>query len=115
MEMGRCSKIAVGIVVAIALASVSSQLAAAQPMVKAFSQDVQDNLTPQRTKLTMPVLAVVGEKSFGATEAILMRNVAVNVREAVAPHSGHWLMEESPAYTVALIRDFSKDPLPATR
>jgi pimeloyl-ACP methyl ester carboxylesterase len=82
---------------------------------KAFSQDVQDNLVFQRTKLTMPILAVGGEKSFGATEAVVMRNVAVNVREAVVPNSGHWLMEESPAYTVALIRDYLKDPLPATR
>jgi pimeloyl-ACP methyl ester carboxylesterase len=35
-----------------------------------------------------------------------MRNVASNVREAVVPSAGHWLMEESPTYTVALIRDF---------
>jgi hypothetical protein len=54
----------------------------------------------------MPVLAVGGEKSFGATEAVVMRNVATNVREVVVPGSGHWLMEESPAFTVALIRNF---------
>ena len=63
---------------------------------KAFSQDAEDNRVFQRTKLTMPVLAVGGEKSFGATEAVVMRNVAVNVREAVVPASGHWLMEENP-------------------
>ena len=40
--------------------------------------------------------------------------LAVNVREAVVPNSGHWLMEESPAYTVALIRDYLKDPTAAT-
>ncbi|MCU1249974.1 MAG: alpha/beta hydrolase fold protein [Edaphobacter sp.] len=81
---------------------------------KAFSQDVQDNQTFARTKLTMPVLAVGGEKSFGATEAVVFRAVAVNVREAVVPNSGHWLMEESPTYTVALIRDYLKDPSAAT-
>ena len=81
---------------------------------KAFSQDAEDNKVFQRTKLTMPVLAVGGGKSFGATEAVVMRNVAVNVREAVVPNSGHWLMEESPAYTVALIRDYLKDPTAAT-
>jgi pimeloyl-ACP methyl ester carboxylesterase len=81
---------------------------------KAFSQDAEDNRTFQRTKLAMPVLAVGAEKSFGATEAVVMRNVAVNVREAVVPNSGHWLMEESPAYTVALIRDYLKDPTAAT-
>jgi pimeloyl-ACP methyl ester carboxylesterase/uncharacterized RmlC-like cupin family protein len=75
----------------------------------AFSQDAEDNKIFQRTKLTMPVLAVGGEKSFGATEAVVMRNVAIDVREAVVPGAGHWLMEENPTYTVALIRDFLKD------
>jgi pimeloyl-ACP methyl ester carboxylesterase len=72
----------------------------------AFAQDAEDNRIFQKNKLTMPVLAVGGEKSFGATEATVMRNVAINVREAVVPGSGHWLMEESPTVTVALIRDF---------
>src|ERR1700692_3605513 len=81
---------------------------------KAFSQDVDDNQTFARTKLTMPVLAVGGAKSFGATEAVVFRAVAVNVREAVVPNSGHWLMEESPTYTVALIRDYLKDPSAST-
>src|ERR1700704_4061374 len=79
----------------------------------AFSKDAEDNRIFQRTKLTMPVLAVGGEKSFGATEAVVMRNAATNVREAVVPNSGHWLMEERPAYTVALIRDFLKNQLPS--
>jgi hypothetical protein len=79
----------------------------------AFSQDVEDNKVFQRTKLTMPVLAVGGEKSFGATEAVVMRNAATNVREAVVPGAGHWLMEENPTFTVALIQDFLKDRLPA--
>jgi len=81
---------------------------------KAFSQDAEDNKVFARTKLTMPVLAVGGGKSFGATEAVVMRNVAVNVREAVVPNSGHWLMEESPTYTVNLIRDYLKDATAAT-
>jgi pimeloyl-ACP methyl ester carboxylesterase len=75
----------------------------------AFEQDAEDNKIFQRTKLTMPVLAIGGEKSFGATEAVVMRNVATNVREAVVPGAGHWLLEESPARTVALIEDFLKD------
>jgi pimeloyl-ACP methyl ester carboxylesterase len=74
----------------------------------AFSQDVKDNEIFQRTKLTMPVLPIGGEKSFGATEAVVMRNVAVDVTGAVVPGSGHWLMEENPTATVTLIRDFLK-------
>ncbi len=80
----------------------------------AFSQDAEDNKLFLRTPLTMPVLAVGGERSFGATEAVVMRAAATNVREAVVPNSGHWRMEENPAYTVALIRDFLKDPTAAT-
>src|SRR5882762_9508804 len=78
----------------------------------AFPKDVEDNTIFQRTKLKMPVLAVGGAKSFGATEAVVMRNAATNVREAVVPNAGHWLMEESPAFTVKLIQDFLKDQLP---
>jgi pimeloyl-ACP methyl ester carboxylesterase len=72
----------------------------------AFVKDVEDNQIFQRTKLTMPVLAVGGEKSFGAQMAVVMRNAATNVREAVVPGAGHWLMEENPGFTVALLRDF---------
>jgi pimeloyl-ACP methyl ester carboxylesterase len=72
----------------------------------AFSQDAKDNKIFEQVKLTMPVLAVGGEKSFGSLQAVIMRHVATNVREAVVAGSGHWLMEERPAETVALIRKF---------
>ena len=72
----------------------------------AFSQDAKDNKVFEQTKLTMPVLAVGGEKSFGPLQAVIMRHVATNVREAVIMGSGHWLMEERPVETVALIRGF---------
>ncbi len=76
----------------------------------AFSQDAADNKIFAQVKLTMPVLAVGGEKSFGPLQAVIMRNLATNVQEAVVPGSGHWLMEESPVYTVALIRKFIDSP-----
>ena len=72
----------------------------------AFSQDAKDNKIFEQTKLAMPVLAVGGEKSFGPLQAVIMRNVATNVREAVVAGSGHWLMEERPVETIALIRGF---------
>jgi pimeloyl-ACP methyl ester carboxylesterase/quercetin dioxygenase-like cupin family protein len=72
----------------------------------AFKQDASDNRVFEQVKLTMPVLAVGGEKSFGPLQAVIMRNVATNVREAVVAGSGHWLMEERPVETVALIRGF---------
>jgi pimeloyl-ACP methyl ester carboxylesterase len=54
----------------------------------------------------MPVLAIGGEKSFGSNEAIVMRNAATNVRELVIADSGHWLMEEQPAATIAAVKAF---------
>jgi pimeloyl-ACP methyl ester carboxylesterase len=76
----------------------------------AFSEDAKDNTIFERVKLTMPVLAVGGEKSFGPLQAVIMRHVATNVREAVITGSGHWLMEERPAETVLLIRNFLDSP-----
>lgn len=72
----------------------------------AFRQDAKDNLESMKTKLTMPVLAVGGEKSFGSLEAVALRNAATKVTELVIPRSGHWLMEEEPAATVQGIEDF---------
>ena len=72
----------------------------------AFSQDAKDNKLFEQTKLTMPVLAVGGEKSFGPLQAVIMRHVANNVQEASVLGSGHWLLEEKPAETVSLIRGF---------
>src|SRR5437660_4789394 len=63
----------------------------------AFSQDAKDNRVCEETQLTMPVMAVGGEKSFGALQAVIMRHVATNVQEEVVAGSGHWLMEERPA------------------
>jgi pimeloyl-ACP methyl ester carboxylesterase len=74
---------------------------------KAFDQDAIDNkafLT--KGMLIMPVLAVGGEKSFGPMMATVMRFAATNVQEAVVPHAGHWLMEENPADTIKLLKDF---------
>jgi len=73
----------------------------------AFDQDARDNQAfASAAKLTMPVLAIGGEKSFGPTMAVVMRAAATDVRELVIPNSGHWLMEEQPAATIAAVRAF---------
>lgn len=73
----------------------------------AFDQDAIDNKAfVARGPLTMPVLAIGGQKSFGPTMAVVMRAAASNVREAVIPHAGHWLMEENPTATINAITAF---------
>ena len=73
----------------------------------AFDQDAKDNKAfLAHGKLTMPVLAVGGAASFGPTMAVVMRAAAEDVREVVIADSGHWLMEEQPAATIATLRGF---------
>jgi pimeloyl-ACP methyl ester carboxylesterase len=73
----------------------------------AFIQDAVDNKAfAEKGKLTMPVLAIGADKSFGAAMADELRFVATNVTSVVIPNSGHWLMEEQPAATIAAIRAF---------
>ena len=81
----------------------------------AFDQDVIDNHAfLAKGKLSMPVLAIGGGASFGPTMATVAEAAATDVKGAVIPGSGHWLMEEKPAETVTAIRAFL-DAKAATR
>jgi pimeloyl-ACP methyl ester carboxylesterase len=72
-----------------------------------FDQDAVDNRAfLAKGKLAMPVLALGGEKSFGLTMAETMRFAASDVSGGVVPHSGHWIMDENPEATIALVRGF---------
>ncbi|OYY92006.1 MAG: alpha/beta hydrolase [Sphingomonas sp. 28-66-16] len=74
---------------------------------KAFDQDARDNQAfLAEGLLTMPVLAIGGDHSFGANMAGVMRFAARNVQSAVIKDSGHWLIEEQPEATVAAVRAF---------
>ena len=73
----------------------------------AFSQDASDNKAfASKGKLTMPILALGAEKSFGAQQAEIMRVVGANVEGGIIANSGHWIMEEQPDATVKAVRDF---------
>ena len=73
----------------------------------AFTQDAVDNKAfSARGKLAMPVLAIGADKSFGTTQAEVLRFVASDVTGQVIANSGHWLMEEQPAATTAAIAAF---------
>jgi pimeloyl-ACP methyl ester carboxylesterase len=74
----------------------------------AFDQDAVDNkaFLAAKGKLGMPVLAIGGEKSFGPMMATVMRFAASDVTEGIIPDSGHWIMEENPTATSAMVRSF---------
>ena len=73
----------------------------------AFAQDAIDNQQLlAKGKLTIPVLAVGGDHSYGARLATEIGFAAANVRSAVIADAGHWIMEEQPEQAVALITSF---------
>jgi pimeloyl-ACP methyl ester carboxylesterase len=72
----------------------------------AFTQDAKDNQALAQKKLTMPILALGGDKSFADMQPVIMRAVATNVESGVITNSGHWIMEEQPAQTVQKIKAF---------
>ena len=73
----------------------------------AFPQDGVDNQAfLAQGKLNLPVLALGGDKSYGAGMASELGFVASNVSGGVIPKSGHWVMEENPAATTTMIVDF---------
>jgi pimeloyl-ACP methyl ester carboxylesterase len=73
----------------------------------AFTQDAIDNKAlAANGKLTMPVLALGADHSFGAQMADGVRFVATNVTGGIITDSGHWVMEEQREQTTATIVKF---------
>lgn len=74
----------------------------------AFTQDAVDNraMLAAGGKLPMPVLALGGDHSFGTGMADVLRFAATDVTGGVIPNSGHWIMDENPTATIALVTAF---------
>jgi len=74
----------------------------------AFTQDAVDNkaMLASNGKLSMPVLAIGADKSFGSGMADELRFVANDVTSGIVADSGHWIMEENPRAVVQLIAGF---------
>ena len=61
----------------------------------------------RKTKhLTLPVLAIGGEKGVGEGVAKTMRLVADDVQSAIIPGSGHWVAEQAPEPLLAALTPF---------
>ncbi|MGH8093256.1 MAG: alpha/beta fold hydrolase [Chthoniobacterales bacterium] len=70
-----------------------------------FQQAAKDFAQLARTKLTMPVLSIGGDKSLGIQLAQQMKLVASNVVVVVLKDTGHWVLEERPRETTdALVK-----------
>ena len=71
-----------------------------------FQQAAKDFAELSQTKLTMPVLAIGGEKSLGEVLANQMKLVATDVSAVVLNDTGHWVLEENQRETTAALQNF---------
>jgi pimeloyl-ACP methyl ester carboxylesterase len=73
----------------------------------AWPQTAKDFAQMAQTKLTMPVLAISGDRASGSVLGPQMKLVvAGNVTEIVLKDTGHWVMEERPKETMDALLKF---------
>jgi pimeloyl-ACP methyl ester carboxylesterase len=72
---------------------------------EAFVRDAEENkaLFAKGGKLTMPILAIGGDHSYGPAMKSELEAVAAHVEGAVITDSGHWIMEEQPQQAIKVI------------
>ena len=89
----------------IAAYSRPGRMRAAWQYFVSWPQTAKDFAELSRTKLTMPVLSIGGEKSLGKELGQQLKLVATNVTVIVLPDTGHWILEERPKETTdALVK-----------
>jgi pimeloyl-ACP methyl ester carboxylesterase len=71
-----------------------------------FHQAARDFAELSRTKLTMPVLAIGGEKANGEVLGLQMKMVATDATMVVLKNTGHWVLEENPKGTTDALMKF---------
>jgi pimeloyl-ACP methyl ester carboxylesterase len=72
----------------------------------AWPETANDFAQMAKTKLTMPVLSIAGEKASAAILGPQMKLVATNVTVMNLKETGHWLMEERPEETMKALTAF---------
>ena len=81
---------------------------ASMEVFRAFDQDAKDNTMFAKTKLTMPMLVLGGEKSGGDFLITQGKMVADNVEGVIVTGSGHWLVDEAPGQVIPKLTVFFK-------
>jgi pimeloyl-ACP methyl ester carboxylesterase len=71
-----------------------------------FQQAAKDFAELSKTKLTMPLLTIGGDKSLGEALGQQAKLVATGATVIVLKNSGHWVMEEKPKETTEALVKF---------
>lgn len=88
------------------LLSESGALTGSFAWYRALDATLAQNEKRKAKKLTMPILAIGGERSYGAHVGEAMTPLAENVQSVVVPGAGHWLAEEAPEALLAALTPF---------
>jgi pimeloyl-ACP methyl ester carboxylesterase len=81
-------------------------LSASFGLYRAWDATIAQNDERQATPLSMPVLAIGGEVSWGDHVGHAMEALANDVQSLVIPGSGHWVAEQAPAELLAALTEF---------
>ena len=81
-------------------------MAAGMEVFRAFAKDAEDFAGFARTRLTMPVLVLSGERASGPFLIEQGKMVATKVEGVLVKGSGHWLMEEAPDQVIPKLVEF---------
>ncbi len=79
---------------------------AGMEVFRAFPKDAEDFAGFARTRLTMPMLVLSGEKAGGPFLIEQGKMVATNVEGVLVKDRGHWLMEEAPDQVIPKLVEF---------
>ena len=79
---------------------------AGMEVFRAFPKDAEDFAGFAKTKLTMPLLVLSGEKAGGPFLIEQGKMVAGNVEGVLVKGKGHWLMDEAPAEVIPKLVEF---------
>jgi pimeloyl-ACP methyl ester carboxylesterase len=73
---------------------------------RALDATLAQNAERKNQPLTMPVLAIGGELSYGAGVAEAMKPLADDVQGVVLPGTGHWVAEQAPEKLLEELSEF---------
>ena len=73
---------------------------------ESFPQTAKEFAELSKTKLSMPVLSIGGEKANGAILGSQMPLIGSNTKSVVIPGAGHWILEEKPKETIEALKGF---------
>lgn len=82
------------------------RMAAGFEYFRSFPKTAAEFAQFAKSRLTIPVLSIGGEKAFGEALGAQAKAIGTDVKVVVVRGAGHWLLEERPDETIAALEPF---------